>query len=278
MELPFFATWHRFGLRAFRYLRWRDVWHGLTIVVAGYLVATMYLRFTHPRPALIAGAIYAFLVIVDGVDMVRGRKARDYAKAEILKTIFSRMNDEVYAGDVDTRFTLFLQSPLSSDYIVPWYRYRKGDEDLIVAANSSRAFYRKGEGFTGYAWANAGTELIWANLPVFQDRAELDRYYTSALNVTPGSVGRISDEMLNVRCILSYGLTDSDNKFLGVLSVDLPYPLEVTDDDPYPRHRGEYLYADTMAQNVFTLTMVLESMARAEKKSRILWRHLFKRL
>jgi hypothetical protein len=218
----------------------------------------------HPKLAFVAGSLYLFFVLIIGADVVRGRKAKDHAHAELLKAFLGQLHREVFHSQESARFTLFRPSPFDRNRLVAWYRFQRGTEDLISEAAKSRASYVKGEGFTGGAWLNAGNELICALLPPFRNRADLEQYYVANIQVQPQTARQISDAMINVRTILSYGFLDEMGDFLGVLSIDLTEPIEVSEDDPYPRIGGHHLYADAMAYNFRSIGTVLECLKKAE--------------
>jgi hypothetical protein len=218
---------------------------------------------SHQRVALIGGTIYLVFFLLIGADVVRGRQAKDAGQAEVVRALLAQMNRECFSDDAAARFTLFRPSPFAQERLVAWYRYRKGSDDLVSQALRSRVSYKKDEGFTGAAWSRPG-QLVCAILPAFSSREEFERHYVEELNVSPDTVKSISDTMLNVRSILTYGFQGSEGKFLGVLSIDLVSPIDATPPDNFLEIRGKYLYADVISHNLRSLTAVLECFSKAQ--------------
>src|SRR5438874_1750874 len=110
------------------------------LLPVAYLAVTLYAH--RPTAALIAVLAYGVLVGLALVDVLGGRKAKDYARAAVLREFFSQLHGELFADDEHVRITLFCQSPSSREHIVPWYRYTASTEDLITEAQKSQARYR----------------------------------------------------------------------------------------------------------------------------------------
>jgi hypothetical protein len=232
------------------------------MLVAAYsFVAKMY--FVHSRLAIIVAGVYSVFVLIIGSDVIRNRKARDYLQASVLREFFADMNREVFADDALTRFTLFRVSPFDEKRIVPWYRYVRETGDVIREAQRSRASYRKGEGFTGDAWRRAGNELVFASFPAFSSRREFEEYYQNTVGIEAESVNAISDFMIDVRTIVSYGFVDDAGGFLGLLSIDLRNPVTVTTEG-MPMLGDRYLYGDALAQHLHSIGTALKGFARGE--------------
>jgi hypothetical protein len=232
------------------------------MLVAAYsFVAEMY--FAHSRLAIIVAGVYSVFVLIIGADVIRNRRARDYLQASVLREFFADMNREVFADDALTRFTLFRVSPFDEKRIVPWYRYDHGTDDVISEAQRSRASYRKGEGFTGDAWLRAGNQLVFASFPAFSDRREFEEYYRNTIGIKAETVNEISDFMMNVRTILSYGFVDEAGGFLGLLSIDLRNPVTITTEG-MPMLGDRHLYGDALAQHLHSIGTALKGFVRGE--------------
>ena len=234
------------------------------ILITACSVVSLYPH--RPKLAVTIGAIYLFLLAIDVIDLVGGRKAKDYAQAEVLREVFAQINRDLFNDNDKTRFTLFRLSPFHRDYIVPWYRYTQGVRDVIAEASRSKAFYKKGEGFTGRAWADAGDDLFISSFPKFETREKFEEYYTKDLGIEADIVRQISDYMMNVRTILSYGLIGMKGQFLGVISIDVQQPIDISSDDPFPRIGGKYIHSDTLAQSLRYITDALESSEMFAKR------------
>ncbi len=205
---------------------------------------------------VLAGILYLCLFLVFGIDRINKRRSRDTLQAEIVRELFSQINKEIFDDNSGVRITLFRRSPISPSHIVPWYRFGKGVVDPIGEAQRSKVQYGRGEGYTGYAWATAGRSLLCASLPKFTSREEFEQYYTNTLGINPKTVRDISDYMVGIRTIFSYGFLDANGEFLGVLSLDLPAPVE-SEDAPD---------AAALMAILRSIGRVLESFKRAERK------------
>lgn len=258
-----FSRWTRTKLWASRYLRYRDLLQLALAVVTYVLLLAMYRP--HPNLAAATAIPYTLLILLVAVDIIRGRRKRDYAHSAVLREFFEQLGRDVFGDGKGYRVTIFKQSPSNRDYIVPWYRYRKGDVDVIESALNSRAKYRLGEGFTGDAWLQKGQELICASFPEFGgSREAFEAYYSEQLLIDPETVSELSDTMINVRTILSYGFEGRNGEFLGVLSIDLGDPITVDENTNAPQIGSSYLYADTLIQTLRSMNLVLQGFSNAE--------------
>jgi hypothetical protein len=230
-----------------------------------YLGVSLYVY--RPTAVLISALVYLVLLGLSLIDVLWGRKAKDYAQAAVLRELFSQIHGELFADDEYIRITLFRPSPSDREYIVPWYRYTANTEDPISEAQKSLAKYRRGEGFTGQAWMVAGEEIIIASFPEFFDRNEFEAYYIDTLGIDPKTVKSISVQMVNVRTVLTYGFNGIDGELLGVLSVDLHLPLEVV-ENKYPRIGATDIRADTLIQLLDSIESTLEAFAKIEKRAK----------
>jgi hypothetical protein len=172
------------------------------------------------------GALYlAFLVIKIWLNLSE-RRAIDRLQGEVLWGLFDMMNDNIFGGNCHVRFTLFRIDPIRPTYIIPWYRYEKAGHHPINAAQRSNARYRRGEGYTGRAWQEAGQNSFeFAFLPVFANRQQFEDYYVNSLGIEQSVVRDVSDYMTHTGVILSCGFSDTRGRFLGVLSIDLQWSL-----------------------------------------------------
>lgn len=263
--MDFHGPIHRFRIRCWRYLRIRDFLQvgmglaGATLAVAAYS--------SHPSVTRIAGASYVIFLLIAGITTIRQRVARGYLMSEVLWGLFSHMNREIFRDDSRTRFTLFRRDPFFPQYIVPWYRFRKGATDGIYEADLSKARYRRGEGYTGKAWEDPGSKLYCAAFPDFKTRAEFETYYIDELQIDPKAVRDISDYMWHTRTLFSYGFTDSRGKFLGVLSLDIQHPIsEGMGGESSENSQAPFLDAPAMFLIVRSIQNVLESFEGAHER------------
>jgi hypothetical protein len=227
------------------------------VLVTGYLLVVLY--SWRPLVTLGMGLFFLTFLVFDIMEKVLHRKPKDFAQAEILRDAFDQMNRDLFDNGSTARFTLFRPSPFRPNVIVAFYRYRKGVNDLIAEAGKSRVAYAKGEGFTGSAWEYAGNDLLWSSFPIFDSRKDLEEHYSKMLGVDEDTVREISDHMLKVRTILSYGLIGTQGQFLGVISIDLAEPIHIDQDNPFPKIKDRYLYSDTLAYSLRQITHALES-------------------
>ena len=140
--------------------------------------------------------------------------------ADVVCGVFNAINKAVFDDDHLSRFTLFLPSPSHPDRIVPWCRFFKGCSDPFVEAQRSKASYQRGEGYTGMAWKDPETFLT-ALFPRFESRADFTQYYSERLGLANEVIQDISDYMVNVQTIITYGFIDCQGMITGVLSLDV---------------------------------------------------------
>jgi hypothetical protein len=260
-----YSPWYRFQSWGVRYLRLRDLLQVLLAAPVIYLLVRLYPY--EPLATSIALVAYLILAGVALIDILKGRKARDYAQAAVLREFFAQLHGELFPDEERVRITLFCRAPDNEDFIVAWYRYTADAKDLIAEARKSQARFRRGEGFTGYAWENAGEDLVIATFPAFGSRSEFEEYYVKTLKISPEAVKGISDYMVEVRTVLSHGFTDSEGDFLGVLSVDLASVIEIdeVEGDDSQRIGAIRLNAGTMIQLLNSIENVLEAFARVKR-------------
>jgi hypothetical protein len=261
--VPFFNWWYRRRLWTFRYLEWRDVLPVIQAMLAVGLAVNGY--STRPVLSVVLGGSYACAALIYFSLGLRARRALDHGQGEVIWTLFACMNEQLFMGDHRTRFTLFIPAPGRPDYIIPWYRYRDKGSGPILEAQRSCARYRRGEGETGKAWDQAGRVLI-RTFPAFQTRQEFKGHYIDVLKVDPAVVDDLSDYMIGVQTILSYGFVGNNRRLLGVLSLDLQAPMSKTVEGrhffPTPEGDGQTeLDWSRMELLLRSVQMVLETFA-----------------
>lgn len=226
--LHFFTCWYRFKINWYRYGRTRDLAQFVMAIATGVLAINTY--SVKPQITIVAGGIYILVLILIAIKRFKLRETQDNVQAQVLWGLFSHMNKEIFKDDPHTRFTLFIESPVSpKSYIVPWYRYHKGASNPVNEAKGSRARYARGEGITGQAWDKVG-DLLFSTFPVFNSRSEFESYYIDKMKVDGNTVRELSQYMERVQTIFTYGFTDFRGKLLGVLSLDLPKPIYTLED------------------------------------------------
>ncbi len=232
-----------------------------------FIAYSLLLRvsFRSTSDLTVVGAFCLAIFAVIALEIARGRKALDFAQAEVLREFFEQLSYQVFKDD-HLRITLFRPLPFSSKYIVPWYRYSTTDEDIITVADRSTARFEKGQGFTGKAWENIG-ELTCTTFDDFGgDREKFTKYYVEILGIPREVVDKISDYMVFTRTILSCGFEGTNNRFLGVLSIDLDKPIEfnANDKDSFPQIGTEPIFADELMYLINAISSVLDAFARTD--------------
>jgi hypothetical protein len=263
MPVQFFNWWYRYRLWTLRHLQWRDVLTPFQVLLAVALAVNGY--STRPGLSLLLGGGYAITAITHFGLSLRARRAVDYGQGEVIWTLFSYINEQLFMADHRTRFTLFVPALRKPDYIIPWYRYREGGTGPIPEARRSKARYRRGEGETGKAWDQAGRLLV-RSFPAFETPQEFRTHYIDVLKIDPGIVNDLSPYMHQVQTILSYGFVGKNRRSLGVLSLDLQAPITKTEDGRYlfPTPDGDHqaeLDWSKMELLLKSLQMVLETFA-----------------
>lgn len=151
--------------------------------------------------------------------MIRSRRHRDHEKRETVCQLFHWFYDEVFQGMPDRRFTLFVLDPLDKRSIIPIVRYSRGHRDLMCEWHS-KAQYQRNEGCTGRAWERA-EKLIKSDIRPFANRQDFEACYLDELKISKATVQGLSDYMVQVRRIYSYGFLDHKGELLGVVSIDV---------------------------------------------------------
>ena len=227
------------------YWRLRDLLNLALLCFAGILAWVAYSTF--PKVSEVVAIAYFLVVVLLAIDTYRDRAGKHHVQAEVLWGLFSLINDDVFKGDSRTRFTLFQRAPKKPDVIVPWYRYCRAGHGPVFETRTSRARYRKGEGLTGRAWTEAGRRVLYTPLPKFASRQAMEDYYVSPLGMDPDVVKHLSNFMVGVETILSYGFLGEGDRLLGVLSVDLQAPMSISEDGSccsFPSPEGTKIVLD----------------------------------
>lgn len=185
--------------------------------------------FHVPTIILVCGGGYILATVVRFILIVRSRKQRDVEFRNTVCQLFHWFYKEMFSNASGRRFTLFAVDPLDSIHIIPKVRYSPGHPELN-AELYSRARYRSGEGCTGHAWDNAG-QLVLMVLPNFSNRDEFVNYYANTIKIARNVIEGLSDYMVKVRGIYSYGFHDHRGALLGVLSIDVQGEPESLDCD-----------------------------------------------
>jgi len=243
-----------------RALRLRDTFDFLLLLLAcGLAVNT---KSESAVATAVFGTLYLVFLVVSVIVTIRERRTATSLEGEVLWGVFDLLYERVFK-DHRVRMTLFKVDPLNPRYIIPWFRYEPGGAEITVAADRSRARYKKGEGHTGLAWESAArNEVQMAFFPAFPDRRSFEAFYCDQLGLDRATVARISDRMQSVGVILSCGFTDRRNKFLGVLSIDLDWQL-VSENPPVfrdSRHNQRELKADAFYTIVVLVRTALRSL------------------
>jgi hypothetical protein len=252
-----------------RYLRFRDLLNITAAIITAALAVNSY--STKPTLSIFLGIFYVLVVIALLIIGIRNRVARDFFHAQVLWGLFSLINDEIYAGDERTRFTLFQRSPLKPRYIVPTYRFYRGGSDPISEADQSRARFKYGEGITGEAWQRAGQDLLFMALPKFATRQEFEGYYIDSLSIQREVVGDLSRFMEETESIFCYGFLSPRDSLLGVLSIDLQAPVILASPEEriagFVTSNGEPVFFDweRMKDLLKVVQNVLESLQDARR-------------
>lgn len=265
--MPFFTRSHRLRLWRRDYIRAQD---GLTLAAAiltGILATVTY--STHPQLTAILGTLYTMVVAGIVVITIRNRRAKDQIQGEVLWGLFALINKEVFKADHRTRFTLFRQDSFQRDYITPWYRYFKGGLGPIEEASRSKARYRRGEGMTGKAWAEAGRSLLLVGFPHFASREEFEAHYVNKLGISKDTVRDLTDHMMKVRTMFCYAFVGHGDRTLGVLSLDFEAPLVIQPRPSFPSPDDSHpiLIDNSQLQLLLrSVHNVLESFAKSERR------------
>lgn len=243
-------------------------------LLAGLLAVFAY--STRPELSLELGTAYLVALGLVGVSTFRSRKARDHVQAEVFWGLASLINKEIFQGDHRTRFTLFKPASFRPEYITPWYRYFKGGQGPIEEAKGSRARYRREDGLTGQAWAEAGDSLLCLVFPEFKNRQQFEAHYINELHISKEIVRELSPYMEKVQTMFCYAFVGDRERTLGVLSLDFQAPLTLDPNDPdgnplFPSPQGEkdvVLDRTNFRLLISSVQNVLESFARAERRQR----------
>lgn len=267
-----FWSWrYRVSLWAHRYFRWQDPFQILMFVAAGVLAVNSYT--TEPEVSLAAGIVYLLSLAVYWFIVINSREARDYVQGEVVWDLFNQLNQQAFHDEDRTRFTLFKPAPLRRNEIIPWYRFEKSGSNAIEEAHDSRVHYKRGEGYTGRAWAKPN-KLICGLLPHFDTREQMSDFYANSLEIRRSVVNEISEHMEQVQTVFSYGFVNHRNQLLGVLSLDVAAPLRQEESNsgtlsfPTESSSDEDTVVDTRRMRLILQLVrgVLESFNRVERR------------
>jgi hypothetical protein len=266
----FYNWWYRRRLWTIRYFQWRDMLPLLGTCLAIVLAVNSY--SSYPILSIICGVSYLIVATSHFVLGLRARRALDYGRGEVVGTLFAFINQHVFGGDHRTRFTLFVPAPGKPEYIIPWYRYREGGNGPVDEARRSRARYRRDEGETGRAWAQAGRKVLCSSFPPFKTKQEFQTFYIDQMKVDADVARELSDYMVGVRTMFSYGCVGANHRILGVLSVDFQAELTETKADQktkysFPSPDGDdhvELDWDRLELLIKSVQNVLECFERAD--------------
>lgn len=268
-QVAFYSRWYRLRIWRRDYFRARDILSLLATLLMGVVAALAYSR--HPTLTVFLGTCYAIVVSTLFVLTALDRQARDRVQGEVLWGLFSLINKEIFNSDHRTRFTLFKQDSLRPDYITPWYRYFRGGQGAIVEATASRARYRRGEGMTGRAWAEAGRSLLLQVFPRFATREEFEGHYINVLGIEKTTVKDLSPYMQSVQTMFCYAFVGDGERTLGVLSLDFQAPFALHPQPSFPAlDDGHAITLDRERLNLLlgSVRNVLESFAKSERSRR----------
>jgi hypothetical protein len=165
--------------------------------------------------------VYCGLALLRAWLAIRNRETNNAIQAGVFAGLCDLINKDLFGASNRTRFTLFELAPRRTTHIIPRYRFNRGGIGPVKEALLSRARYRRGEGATGRAWAKPATSLAIQWIPPLSSKEVMKAYYVDYLRVSPDTAAAISDHMVNVRCIISYTFLDSNDQFLGLLSLDV---------------------------------------------------------
>lgn len=183
------------------------------------MMALAYSEF--PRIVELLAFVYVALFFVRSFMISKRIKTRDKRDKEIILRMLHYMNDKLFGRNSEHRLTLFVVDDVHKDYISPYVRFSIGGIDGVKDAEESNAHYTKGCGYTGIAWKQPSKCHVTV-FPDFKTREEFEYYYLTKLSIPKEVVSNISDYMVKTKQIFCYGLVDSKDQFLGVLSIDSP--------------------------------------------------------
>jgi len=268
-QVAFYSRWYRLRVWRRDYFRARDILNLLATLLMGVVAILAY--STHPTLTVFLGTCYAIVVVTLFIVTALDRQARDRVQGEVLWGLFSLINNEIFNSDHRTRFTLFKQDSLRPKYITPWYRYFRGGQGAITEAAASRARYRRGEGMTGQAWAEAGRSLLLQVFPQFATREEFDDHYINDLAIDKVTVKDLSSYMVSVQTMFCYAFLGDGERTLGVLSLDFQAPFTLNPQPSFPAPEdGHPIPLDRERLNLLlgSVRNVLESFSKSERRRR----------
>jgi len=196
------------------------------------LAIAFFLSLVMPHDPVHSTFFYASIPLLFTVALLKWRSAysnkihRERLQRAQVHAILAHIATEVLCG-ARGRITWFRPRSTNpsypNNYVVPFSRY---DPLNPTPDPRSRAYYPFNVSYTGLAAANPN-KVIVCEFPSFDgDRSLMEKHYSERLLIPHRFLSRISNYMLNVRAIVSYGLELEYPKrmFLGVLSIDLLDP------------------------------------------------------
>jgi hypothetical protein len=202
-----------------RYRRPRDFW-GVGAVLMTAILAVNALS-AHLAVSLLAAVGYVLCSFFTVRESFEERSEADVIECRTVAALFKFMNDQLFEGTPETRFTFFVPEHGGGNArLEPWVRYRVGVLDAARQAEESKVRYARGEGITGFAWEYPRDQIHVAVFPPFATRREMEDYYVQEMGISEANVKHISTYMEKVRTILTYGFVDQDDELLGVVSID----------------------------------------------------------
>lgn len=214
----------RYRLRKFfkKYFSLANIADLVSLIVTFSLGAVLAFE-RQPWVAGVLVLVYVIAQFTRGLIGLKRIKDQEEHRVEVIRQFFHHMNETIFGGSNQHRFTLFTVDPINKNYIIPYVRHRigGGNDD----AKNSKAYYPTGVGYTGLAWETPNTSF-YKEFPEFNNRDEFEEYYRYRLQIPADIVSNISDHMLHVRHIFCWGFTDRTGRGLGVLSLDSREPWD----------------------------------------------------
>lgn len=182
--------------------------------------------------------LYLTAILLRAILILRYRERDNGKLPSVFLSLANYINERLFCGSNDTRFTLFRVAPFRNDFIVPWLRYRRGGQGALAEAEASLARYGRKEGVTGRAWDDPQERISIQVFPPFLGDADLMRaIFVQQFGVKTENAFAVSDYMADVTCVLSHTFLDGQKQFSGLLSVDIrnatiEFPAPSSDASP----------------------------------------------
>jgi hypothetical protein len=191
--------------------------------ISGFILATTISCLSWKKqdftPALYIGITYIAVQAVRAFLIIKRKEVKNLARKRTIHTLFRTMNRNMFGDSANHhRFTLFVPDLIHKEYITPYVRFSVGGNG-ISDSDKSKSYYPRGVGYTGMAWESPDTYHS-RKFPEFSTRDAFELYYTETLNIPEKIVTQLSSTMQKVKQIFCYGFIDSNDQFIGVLSLD----------------------------------------------------------